>query len=237
MNVDALRRDLESAIEGEVRFDADHARAVFDRRERLPDPAARRRGREVARRRGADGDDLREASMPLDDERRRYVASRSGHWQRRHRRYVEVFQPGARSESCRALGAGRARCRAGRVERGASPARAPLCARHLDGESRHRRRHDGEQLRRRALGALRKDDRSRARAARRALGRIARAFPGRSTGTSSRSCAPPFAGRRLLSRGPPHRPRAREGDRAPVSESAPAGRGLQPRRAGRGLRP
>ena len=43
------------------------------------------------------------------------------------------------------------------------------------------RRHDGEQLERRALGALRQDDRPRARAARRALGRLGRRISGRST--------------------------------------------------------
>ena len=64
VNLDALRRDLQAAIEGEVRFDDDHARALFHRRQRLPDPAARRGGREVPRRRRADGDDLREHRCP-----------------------------------------------------------------------------------------------------------------------------------------------------------------------------
>ena len=62
----------------------------------------------------------------------------------------------------------------------AAAARPALRARHLHRQPRHRRRHDGEQLERRAVGALRQDDRSRARAARRAVRRIARPTSGRS---------------------------------------------------------
>ena len=65
-------------------------------------------------------------------------------------------------------------------------ARPALRARHLDRQPRHRRRHDGEQLERRAVGAVRQDDRPRARAARRAVGRIASRTSGRSTRRRSR---------------------------------------------------
>ena len=100
------------------------ARALFHRRERLPDPAARRGGREVPRRRRAGRDALREAPLPGDDEGRRHVASRAGDRQRPRHRHVELFQSHPRSESGRALGPRRARRRAGRAERGAASARS-----------------------------------------------------------------------------------------------------------------
>ena len=52
-------------------------------------------------------------------------------------------------------------------------ARPPVRAGHLHRQPRHHRRHDGQQLQRRALGALRQDDRPRARAGRRAVRRFA----------------------------------------------------------------
>ena len=104
-----------------------------------------------------------------------------------------------------ALGAGRARHRARRAERGASPARPPLRAGHLDREPRHRRRHDGQQLGRRAFGALRQDHRPRARAAGRALGRIARALPAARPAAARRTVRTRVARRRVLPRGPAHR--------------------------------
>ena len=92
------------------------------------------------------------------------------------RRHVEVPQPRARAERRRALGARRAGHRARRAERAAAPARPALRARHLDRQPRHHRRHDGQQLERRALGALRQDHRSRPRAGRRAVRRLGRAL-------------------------------------------------------------
>ena len=47
---------------------------------------------------------------------------------------------------------------------GAAAARPSLRARRVVGQPRHRRRHDGQQLERRALGVVRQDHRSRARA-------------------------------------------------------------------------
>ena len=188
-SVDALRRDLESAIEGEVRFDP-ISRALYstDASVYQIQPL----GVVVVKSR----DDVvrtvticAQAPLPADDEGRRHVAGRSGHRQRRHRRHVEVLQPAARSESGGALGARRAGHRARRAERGAASARSALRAGHLDGQPRHRRRHDGQQLGRRAIGALREDHRPRARAARRAVGRIARAFPAARRGPSSTTCA------------------------------------------------
>ena len=72
-----------------------------------------------------------------------------------------------------ALGARRAGHRARRAERAAAAARPAVRARHLDRQPRHHRRHDGQQLERRAVGALRQDDRPRARAGGRAVGRLA----------------------------------------------------------------
>ena len=74
-----------------------------------------------------------------------------------------------RVECRRAMGSCRTRRRARRAERPAPSARLALCARRLDREPRHRRRNDGEQLERRAVGDLRQDDRSRHRTGGRAV--------------------------------------------------------------------
>ena len=74
------------------------------------------------------------------------------------------------------LGPRRAGRGARRAERGAAPAQPALRPGRVVGQPRHRRRHDGQQLERRAIGALRQDHRSRARAARGVVRRRARAF-------------------------------------------------------------
>ena len=189
MNVDALRRDLESAIEGEVRFDP-ITRALYstdasvyqiqplgvvvvksrDDVVRTVTICARHRCPLTMRGGGTSQAGQAIGSGIIVDTSKYFnrllEVNPAGRWAR--------VEPGAR---------------AGRAERGASPARASLCARHLDGEPRHRRRHDGQQLGRRAFGALREDHRPRARAAGRALGRIARAFPAARPATSSTNCA------------------------------------------------
>ena len=83
-------------------------------------------------------------------------------------------------------------------------ARPALRAGYLHGQPRHARRHDGQQLQRRALGALRQDDRPRARAARRALGRLASRASGRSTPAELEAiCRRRLARSGLLPRGAP----------------------------------
>ena len=98
-------------------------------------------------------------------------------------------------------------------------------------QPRHRRRHDGQQLGRRALGALRQDDRSRARAARRAVGRLARVVPAARPERARRGVRPATSleaacYREVRRTGA----RVRRRDRAPLSEGAPPRRRLQPRR-------
>ena len=98
----------------------------------------------------------------------------------------KYLQSPARGECRGALGPRRAGHRPRRAERCAQAARPALRARHLDRQPRHRRRHDGQQLRRRAIGALRQDHRPRDRSARRAVRRIdglvPRARPARARG-------------------------------------------------------
>ena len=145
-------------------------------------------------------------------------------------RHLEASEPDPRDQSRRALGARRAGRRARRAERGAPPAQPALRAGCVVGQPRHRRRHDGQQLERRAIGAVRQDDRSRARAARGAVGRRARAFP------AARSPARPtprrsgdsIEARAYRADSGARRP-ARGRDRAPLSEGAAPRRRLQPR--------
>ena len=110
VDVDALRRELERELEGEVRFDTSRAR-LLHRRQRLPDRAARRRRR---RSRATTSSrivrSVPRASLPAHDARRRHVAGRPGDRQRPHRRHLEVPQPPARAERRRS--AGRASSRA-----------------------------------------------------------------------------------------------------------------------------
>ena len=109
-----------------------------------------------------------------DDARRRHVASWSGDRGGPHRGHVKVPQSPARSSDRGTVGARRAWHRPRRAQRRPAAARPPFRARYFHGEPRDRRRHDGEQLQRCAVGPLRQDDRSRDRARRRAVGRIAR---------------------------------------------------------------
>ena len=113
-------------------------------------------------------------------------------------------------------------------------ARPALRARHLDRQPRDGRRHDRQQLERRAVGALRQDDRPRPRAARRAVRRIDGAFPaarcrGARTRVRRRRRSRPSCYRtvRQLAAACTRR------DRSPLPESAAAGRRLQPRRVRR----
>ena len=235
-SIDALRRDLESAIEGEVRFDT-ISRALYstDASVYQIEPL----GVVVAKSR----DDVvhtvticAKHRCSVDDAGRRHVAGRPGHRQRRHRRHVEVLQSHSRSESGRAVGPGRARGRARRAERGAASASSPLCPGHLDGEPRHHRRHDGEQFGRRAIGAVREDHRSRPRAARRPVGWIAGALPAAGTGPGRRTVRARLSRRGLLSRSAARGAGERRGDRPPLSEAASPGWRLQPGCAGGGVR-
>jgi len=159
--------------------------------------------------------------------RRRDVAGGSGGRPGPPARYLQVFQPHHRSERRGALGVGRARRGARRAERGAAAARAALRPGHFDGEPRDARRHDRQQFQRRAIGAVRENDRPRARARRRARrrerGPLSSALPGRARRGVRRR------GPRL--RLPPDRARTGEGvrggNRSPVSEGPPARRRLQ----------
>ena len=190
VSIAPLERELRDSVEGEVRFDK-VSRALYstDASVYQIEPL----GVVVPRSR----DDIIRivqicAQVPLPDHgaRRRHVAGRPGDRRRPAARHLEVLQPHPRGERRRALGARRAGHRARRAERAAEAARPALRARHLHREPRHHRRHDGQQLQRRALGAVRQDDRSRARAGRRAVRRLAsRSFaplePGRARGRSA----------------------------------------------------
>ena len=105
-----------------------------------------------------------------DGARRRFVAVRADGEPFGHRRLLEASQPRARSRRGGPPRAGRARHRAGRSEPGAEAARAVVSGRCVDRVARHHRRHDGEQLLRRPVAALRQHPRERHRH-RRAAGR------------------------------------------------------------------
>ena len=102
------------------------------------------------------------------------------------------------------------------------------------GQPRHRRRHDGQQLERRAVGPLRQDDRSRARAARGAGRRPRSRTFGRSIAAALEAAT---AGDSIEARAyravPAARRAPRRRDRAPLSEGAAPRRRLQPRRVRR----
>ena len=128
------------------------------------------------------------------------------------------------------MGARRARRRPGRIERGAPAASLALRARHLHGEPRHRGRHDRQQFQRRAIGSVRQDDRSRARARGGAGRREHRASScPRAPRARSRLRRPGTGGRRPPD-GAHARSRLRGRDRASVSQGAAPRRRLQPRR-------
>ena len=78
--------------------------------------------------------------------------------------HLEILQPDPGIERRGALGSRPARYRPRRTERVVEAARPALRARHFDREPRDHRRHDGEQLQRRAIRALRQNHRPRARA-------------------------------------------------------------------------
>ena len=107
------------------------------------------------------------------------------------------------------MGARRAGRRARRAERAASPARPSFRARRLDRQPRHARRDDGEQLQRRPVRDLRKDDRPRYRAGGRPVGRFRRHV--RTTGRGG-ACAEV---RRRHARGPLLSNRRRTGSDTP----------------------
>ena len=171
---DALKRDLRAALDGEVRFDA-ASRALYstDASVYQIEPLG------VVLPRSLD-DVVRTVEVAATTRRadhaarRRHVAGRAGHRRRPRRRHVEVPEPhpGHRSRPARTarVAAGR---RARRAERGAQAARPALRARRVHGQPRHRRRHDRQQLQRRAVGRLRQDHRPRARAPGRAVRRRA----------------------------------------------------------------
>ena len=180
------------------------ARPVLDRRQRLSNRAARGGRATLARRHRSRRAALPQASLSTHHARRRDLTGGSGDRRRHPDRHLEVLQPDSRAERRGALGAGRAGHRARRAQRGAAAARLALRPGHLHRQPRHDRRHDGEQLERRALGPLRQDHRSRARSASGALGRLARA------------CAPPDA--------VPNSRRAARARRSRRSATAPSGR-------------
>ena len=238
MDLQALRRDLEAQIEGEVRFDK-VSRALYstDASVYQIEPA----GVVVARSR----DDIvravkicRTHGCPLT--MRGGGTSQAGQaigeglqvdTSKYFNRLLEVNVGGA-------LGARRAGHRARRAERRASAARPALRAGHLDRQPRHRRRHDGQQLERRALGAVRQDDRSRARAARRAVGRLGRPLPAaRARASVDAICAARTRSkRRAIARcGGSAATHADEIDRRYPEGAAPRRR-LQPRRLRRSRR-
>ena len=207
MDAHALQRDLESQIEGEVRFDT-VSRALYstDASVYQIEPIGVVVAKSTRRHRSRRSQICRQHRLSADDAGRRHVAGRPGDRRGPPGRHVEVFQPAPRGERRRALGARRAGHRARRAERRAAAARPALRARHLDRQPRHHRRHDGEQLERRAVGAVRQDDRSRARAAGRAVGRIGRRTSGRCRAPSSTRCAQRRHARgRVLPRGAPAR--------------------------------
>ena len=236
MNVDALRRDLESAIEGEVRFDP-ISRALYSTDASVyqieplgvvvVEVARRRRPRRctICRKHRCPltmrGGGTSQAGQAIGSG---VIVDTSKYFNR----LLEVNAAGA-------LGAGRAGHRARRAERGAAAARPALRAGHLDREPRHRRRHDGQQL---------EPARARCSTARpsttcsssRSCSRTDRSrTSGRSTGselddavrTRRRSKA-----RAIARSGAPARA-ARGRDRAPLSEGAAPRRRLQPRRVRR----
>ena len=166
-----LERALRASIAGEVRFDR-VTRALYstDASVYQIEPL----GVVVARNRDdiiADRPPLPRVPLPADAARRRNVAGRPGRRQRRHPRHVEVRQPAAGGRRRAAHRARRAGHRARRAERAAQAAQPALRARHLHGQPRHARRHDGQQLRRRAVGAVRHHAAPRPRAAGRLRGR------------------------------------------------------------------
>ena len=165
------------------------ARALFHRRERLPDPPDRRRHREVARGHRPHGQACRRAWRVHHRPWRRHVAGRAGGWSGAAARYLEVLQPPSRVERARALGDRRAGHRARRAERRAEATRRAIRAGHLHGESRHHRRHDQQQLVRCPVRPVREDDRSCARAGGGALGWITGPSPP-ADWPGTRSCLP-----------------------------------------------
>ena len=199
----ALRRDLEAQVEGRGPLRHGLARALFHRRQRLPDRAARRR-RAANRARMSSAPSRSAASTAVPLTMRGGGTSQAGQaigdglqidTSKYFNRLLEV-------NVARALGARRARHRARRAERRAAAARPAVRARHLDREPRHRRRHDGQQLERRALGAVRQDHRPRARAGRRAVGRLASShFRPLDAARARRVCARRHARGAVLSRG------------------------------------
>ncbi len=167
--------------------------------------------------------------MPVDPERRRHVAGRTSDWRGADPRYLEALQPPPRGECRRALGTRGAGNRSRRAERQAQAAQPPVRAGHLHGQPGDRWRNDGKQLGGRAIGALRQNNRSRARAAGRAVGR----FDGASASTRYRGAGARVRGRiaggAMLPRGAAHRARSRGRDRAAVPQGTEARRRLQSR--------
>ena len=116
----------------------------------------------------------------------------------------------------------------------AEAARPALRARHLHREPRHHRRHDGQQLERRALGPPRQDDRPRARAASRAVRRHRSSTSGRSTRRAGGGLRRQTRSKRDCYRdGRRSGARARRRNRAPLSQGPAPRRRLQPRRVRR----
>ena len=208
-----LRRELESQIEGEVRFDT-ISRALYSTDASVyqiqPVGVVIPRNREDILRMPRD---LPPLPLPHHHARRRHVAGRPGHRRRPAGRHLEVLQPHAGSERGRALGARRAGHRAGRTERATGAARPALRARHLHRQPRHHRRHDGQQFRRRAQRALRQNHRSRPGTDGRALRRQRRPLP---RDSAQRSPHRRHAGSRLL----PHRAAASRPSTPPKSTAA-----------------
>ena len=187
IDVDALRRELEREVEGEVRFDT-ISRALYATDASVyqitPAGVVLVKSREDV---GRVVRICREYRCPLT--MRGGGTSQAGQaiGSGVDRRYLEVLQPPPGGEYRRAMGTRRAWHRARRVERDAPAGRPSLCAGHLDGQPRHARRDDGQQLRRRPLGALWQDHRSRARAARGPVGRQLRCIFGPLDAASSTS--------------------------------------------------
>ena len=137
------------------------------------------------------------------DARRRDLAGRPGDRQRHSDRRFEILQPGAGGECRGAMGARRARHRARRAERSTAAAGHAVRARHLHRQPRHHRRHDGQQLQRRAQRALRQDHRPRAGAGGGAVRRQRRPLPRDAAQRCARRATrwkPPATGRCCVSR-------------------------------------
>ena len=213
------------------------ARALLHRRQRLPDRAARRR-RSAHRAR---------TSMRAVQHLRRGTACRSRRAAAAPRRPARRSAP-ASCSTPRSISTACSRSNAderwARVEPGVvldelnaalQAARPALRARRLDGQPRHRRRHDGQQLERRALGALRQDHRSRARAAGRAVATDRsphfRPLDGAAAGRSARAAT--RSRRRAIATVPALGADARRRDRPPLPEGPAPRRRLQPRRVRR----